>query len=178
MAKIKSSIELAMEKTMNFRLSREEKEMLQEEEIHSRAMGLVNRFLDMDLHFREVQKELAKYESDQRAQIERIMFRYLREAIHVDRDNSLILEGIEKLRPESRSLTASIQDLVKSYQAQRDRELEKISGHLRTRLEKTGISGSAVVPKVMGSPEWETALASFKPPFEKRLQDFLSKLDG
>ncbi len=178
MAKIKSSIELAMEKTASYKLSVEEKEKIQEEEIRSKAMGFVNRFLEAGLHFREVEKELSKYESDQRTQLERFMIFDFVKAIQLDRDNALIFEGIEKLKPGSRKLTGSIQDLVTSYQKRKEQEFEKISADICSRLEKSGISGSAVVPKVMGSPEWEKVQASFKPAFEKRLSDFLFELTG
>ena len=72
MAEIKSAIELAMEKTKGMHLSREEKEKLKEEELHSRAQGLVNRFLEVDFNLKEVQKDLAKYEPGQREHMEKL----------------------------------------------------------------------------------------------------------
>ena len=56
----------------------------------------------MDLHFREVEKELAKYSSEQRIQLEKIMIRDLAEALNLDRDNELIFQGIEILAPEKK----------------------------------------------------------------------------
>ena len=39
----------------------------------------MNRFLEVDLHFREVEKELAKYPSERRIQLEKIMIQDLAE---------------------------------------------------------------------------------------------------
>jgi len=177
MGEIKSSIELAMERTAKFKLSPEEKERLKEEELHGKAMGLVNRFLEVDLHYREVEKELFKYDADQRRELERLMIRYLREAIRLDRDNSLILAGIERLKPGSKKITDPIREWLTQYHKRRDQDLGRITEDLRSRLERMGVSGSAVVPQVLESPEWKTAEASFKPAFEKRIQDSLAELN-
>lgn len=176
MGEIKSSIELAMERTARIKLSQEEREKLRADEVHSKAKGLVNRFLEVDLHLREIEKELSKYDPDHRKELERLMFRLLSEALQLDRDNSLILEGLEKLKPESHKTTAQIRDLVSAYHKRREQELGKVTEGHRLRLKQMGISGSAVVPKVPESPEWKTAEASFKPDFEKRLQNLLAEL--
>ena len=98
MAEIKSAIELAMEKTKGLRLSQEEMEHLQEEEMQTKAHGLVNRFLEVDFHFKEVEKELARFSSNQRKELEGLMIQYLGEALQLDKDNELIFQGIETLR--------------------------------------------------------------------------------
>jgi uncharacterized protein YdiU (UPF0061 family) len=176
MTRIKSSIELAMEKTAGFRLSQEEKEKLKEEEFQSKAQGLVNRFLEVDLNFRDIEKELSKYDSTQRTKIEKLMLRYLCDAIHLEKDNTLIFQGIEKLNPASQKLTAFLQELVSSYQRQKEKEFQKATSNVMNRLKKMGISGSAVVPKIEGSPEWEEIQKNFRPDFEKRLQSLLTEL--
>jgi len=102
MAEIKSAIEIAMEKTKTLRLSSEEKEKIKEEELQSKAHALVNRFLAVDLHFREVEKELEKYTSDQRGQLEKLMLADLVETLALARDNDLTFEGIEILSPEKK----------------------------------------------------------------------------
>ena len=170
MAEIKSAVELAMEKTRDLRLSPEEKEKLKEEEMHSKAHSFVNRFLEVDFHLREVEKDLRKYNPEQRKQLEKFMLQYLAEAIHLDRENDLPLQGMEALREESKSITGKIRELAEGYRERKEKEYQKIKSDLLTKLQDLGISGSAVQPKVPGSPEWDNALAQFQPAFEAQLR--------
>jgi len=170
MAEIKSSIELAMEKTEGLSLSREEMEKLKEEELQSKAHSLVNRFLEVDYHFREMEKELSRLDPSQRIQIEKLMLEYLSEAIQIDGENDLIFQGIEALRQENKNLLPKIQELIERYKERREKECEKVEKNLLKKFERLGISGSAVQPKVEGCKQWNDALAQFKPSFEEQLR--------
>ncbi len=176
MAEIKSAIELAMEKTKGLHLSREEKEKLQEEELHSKAHSLVNRFLEVDFHLKEVEKELSKYDPHQREQLEKLMLRYLTEAIQLDRDNDLIFQGIESFQDKGKSVIKKLRELIEGYRKREQREYQKTERNLLTKLERQGISGSAVQPKIEGSREWEEAIAKFRPPFEAQLHALKKEL--
>jgi hypothetical protein len=170
MAEIKSAVELAMERTKGIRLSHEEMEKMKEEEIQSKAVGWVNRFLQVDFHLREVEKELAKSDPQQRKHLERLFLQKLIEAMNLDRDNALILQGLETFLPTSARAVEKIKDLLQKYQEKKGDELRKTETELLARLERLGISGSAVHPKAEGSPEWEQAVAGFKPGFEEELK--------
>ena len=176
MAEIKSAIELAMEKTKGLRLTREEIEYLKEEEMQTKAHGLANRFLEVDFHFKEVEKELAKYNPDQRQQLEGLMLQSLGEALQLDKDNELIFQGIETLREGRMRVIQKIRNLIKKFQEQREKEFRKVEKELLAKLERQGISGSGVQPKVEGSPEWEEASAKFKPAFEDQFRSFQEEL--
>jgi hypothetical protein len=169
-AEIKSSIELAMEKTKGLRLSREEKEKLKEEELYSKAQSLVNRFLEVDFHLKEAEKDLGKYSPDQREHLENLMLHYLCEAIQLDRDNDLIFQGVEAFQKESKNTIKKIQELIKTYRQRKEKEYKQTEKDLLKKLERQGISGSAVQPKIEGSQEWQDALAKFKPAIEDQLQ--------
>ncbi len=170
MAEIKSAIEIAMEKTKTLRLSSEEKEKIKEEELQSKAHALVNRFLAVDLNFREVEKELAKYSSAQRDQLEKIMLADLVETLDLDHDNDLVLTGIEILSPEKKKAILRTKELMGKYQEEKAAEQQKTEKVLLTKLAAFGISGSAVLPKVEGSREWAEALSAFRTPFENQLR--------
>ncbi len=98
MAEIKSAIELAMERTKNMIPTGAEKERLRAEEDYSRAAALVNRFLHVDLHFKDLDKELAKYEGADRERMEGLLMKNLGEAIALEEDHDLVFEGIAALR--------------------------------------------------------------------------------
>ena len=169
MAEIKSAVELAMERTKGLRLSHEEKEKLKEEEVHSKARSLVNRYLEVDFHLREVEKEIDRVDPTQRQHLQDLFLQYLTEAIGLDRDNDLIFQGIESYRRGSKNAIQKMEDLIQRYQQEKGRKYSKAEKDLLSQLERRGISGSAVQPKVEGSPEWEEALAKFKPALEEEL---------
>ena len=170
MAEIKSAVELAMERTKGLRLSHEEREKLKEEEMQSKAAGLVNRFLEVDFHLRDVEKELAKFEPRQRKHLEKLFLQHLVEAINLDRDNDLILQGMEAFLPTSAWTAKKMKDLLQKYQLRKKDEFQKTQTDLLAALEGLGIGGSAVQPKVEGSPEWERAVEGFRPGFEEELK--------
>jgi hypothetical protein len=176
MAEIKSAIELAMERTKGLRLSQEEMEKLKEEEIQSKAHGLVNRYLEVDFHLREVERELDRFDSAERQHLEKLFIQYLSEAIDLDRDNDLIFQGFESFRVGSKGSIQKMKDLIQSYQERKGKEYSKTEKDLLSKFERLGISGSAVQPKVEGSPEWEEALSKFKPAFEENLQSLKEKI--
>jgi hypothetical protein len=176
MAEIKSAIELAMERTKGLRLSQEEMEKLKEEEIQSKAHSLVNRYLEVDFHLREVERELDRVDPTQRQYLEKLFIQYLSEAIDLDRDNDLIFQGFESFRVGSKGSIQEMKDLIQSYQEGKGREYSKTEKDLLSKFERLGISGSAVQPKVEGSPEWEEALSKFKPAFEENLQSLKEKI--
>jgi hypothetical protein len=176
MTEIKSAIEIAMERTKSLRLSSEEKEKLKEEEMQSRAHGLANRFLEVDLHFREVEKELAKYSPEQRSQVEKIMIEDFAARMDPDRNNELIFQGIEILAPDKRKTILRGEELIKEYLTQKEKERQKVEKTLRNKLETTGISGPAVLPKVEGTREWADALSAYRAPYEEKLKNIQEEL--
>jgi hypothetical protein len=169
MAEIKSAIEIAMERTKSFHLSSEEKEKLKEEELQSKAHGLVNRFMEVDLHFHEVKKELDKYFPEQRSQVEKIMLTDFLGRVDLDRNNDRIFQGIEILAPEKKKPLLKLKELIKEYAAQKEKEQQQIEKALLIKLETLGIAGPAVLPKVEGSHEWAQALSAFQAPYEEKL---------
>ena len=170
MAEIKSTVELALERTKGLRLSHEEMEKMKEEEFQSKAVGLVNRFLEVDFHLRDVEKELVKFDPQQRKHLERLFLQKLIEEMNLDRDNDLILQGLEALLPKSAWTVKKIKDLLQRYQLRKKDESLKTRNELLAGLERLGISGSAVHSKVEGSPEWDQAVSTFKPGFEEELK--------
>ncbi len=169
-AEIKSAVQLAMEKTKGLRLSHEEREKLKEEEFHSKAQGLVNRFLGVDFHLKEVEKELSRYHPDQRKQLETLMLQYLSESVQLDRDNDLSFQGIEAFLENSQRTIGKIRELTEGYRKRKEKEYRKTEEDRLAELGRLGISGSAVQANVEGSREWEEVLAKFKPPFEDQLR--------
>ena len=173
---IKSAIELAMERTKGLQLSSEERKKIKEEEIIAKAQGLVNRFLQVDFHLRDMEKELAKFDPDQRGHLEQLIFYYLVEAIHFDKENDLVFQGIEAYRKGSLKSISPIRKLIENYQENNRKEYQKITEELLNKFKSLGISGTAVLPKVDGSREWKDALSQLKPGYEDQLRTLKREL--
>jgi hypothetical protein len=94
MGEIKSSIEIAMEKTKNLHLSSEEKEKLHKEEILNRARGIVNRYLEGNFSVRDVENELKKYPTESRDSFSHHLLKALIQNIQLTQDNQRIFEAI------------------------------------------------------------------------------------
>ncbi len=176
MAEIKSSIEIAMEKTKGLILSREEMQKIKDEELRAKAQSLVHRFLEVDFHLREMEKELAKLEPEPKKHLEKLILEHLIEAIDLDRNNDLILEGLTTLRPLTSPLIKDVKTLLAEYQEKKDKAFQETTAVIIKGLEKKGISGSAIQPKVAESKEWAEALAKIKHPLEAKLQKFKEEL--
>ncbi|MGB9699078.1 MAG: hypothetical protein ACPL5I_06790 [Thermodesulfobacteriota bacterium] len=176
MAEIKSSIEIAMEKTKGLILSREEMQKIKDEELRTKAQSLVHRFLEVDFHLREVEKELAKLEADQKKILEKLIWQQLLEALDLDRDNDLILEGLATLRPESSPLLKELKTLLAEYQQKKNSAFAETTAVILKNLEKKGISGTALQPKVAESKEWAEVVAKIKLPLAPKLQKFQEEL--
>lgn len=176
MAEIKSSIEIAMEKTKGLILSRAEMQKIKDEELRAKAQSLVHRFLEVDFHMREVEKELAKLEAEQKKILEKLIWQQLIETMDLDRDNALILQGITLLRPESSPLIKEIKSFLAEYEEKKNNVFQETNTIILQALGKKGISGSAILPKVTESKEWAEALAKIKLPLQKRLQKFQEEL--
>jgi translation elongation factor EF-Tu-like GTPase len=130
----------------------------------------------MDFNLRELEKELAKYESQQRDQLEKLMLRDLVAAIRLDGDNEPIFQGIEFLKKAGEGTKETIdriRELARSYGEKKESERQKVENDLRKNLERQGISGSAVQIKVEGNREWAEALAGMNASFKEKLQPLL-----
>ncbi|HSR13963.1 MAG TPA: hypothetical protein VLS90_21120, partial [Thermodesulfobacteriota bacterium] len=160
------------------RLSDEEKSRLKEEEVQTKARGLVNRYLEIDYHLREVEKELARLDEAERKKAEALFFAYLCDAVSLEKDNDLIFQAVESLRQGKEKVVGKIADLTESFAERRESEYLAVEKTLLSSLEKKGISGSAVRPKVEGSAAWQAALAEFKPEYEKNLTELKKALAG
>jgi hypothetical protein len=59
-----------------------------------------------------------------------------------------------------------------------EKEYKQAEKVLLKKWERQGISGSAVQPKIQGSPEWQEAVGKFKQPFDDQLQVLKKELQG
>ena len=98
----------------------------------------MNRYLEVDFHLREVEKELDKFDPPQRQHLEKLFLQYLSEAIDLDRDNDLIFQGMESFRVGSKGSIQKMKDLIQKYQERKRREYWKTEKDLLSQIGTPG----------------------------------------
>ncbi|MBN1614703.1 MAG: hypothetical protein JW950_09585 [Deltaproteobacteria bacterium] len=170
MAEIKSTMELALEKTKNLTLSEEEKKALQASEWTGKVRGLVQKYLDDAIGITQLKSAL----SEDKKAIERlrdILEMELLDNIQPDSDDInekifQIFRDILERNPES------LVQAVRNVQQDLERERQKHFDHLKEELQNRGIHGSAVLPNLSKSDLWTTQLNDLSTAFHQSIKEF------
>ncbi|MDT8274292.1 MAG: hypothetical protein RRA35_13960 [Desulfomonilia bacterium] len=150
MAKIKSTLDLVMEKTRSMSMSEEEKQFLRKKELTEKARGVVQKIIDDKMtpgEFKEIHAEgkrqgvnltelvQAKLISriDPEGQNDRVL-RALKDLLGID------VDPFEKIRAE---YAATISHQRKTHER-----------HILAGLDRRGISGSSIIPNLSADEQW------------------------
>ena len=156
MAEIKSTLELAMERTKNLAISGEEREEIKHKEILQKATGLFHRYTEGSLSLKEVEKETGKLEEKTGRRVREMLLSQWTEALSLNGENERLLMGIEFLKGRKVDpWRERLDDLVSRYRQEKERAEEEARDRRVAALRREGIYGSAVDPRVEGDPLWE-----------------------
>jgi hypothetical protein len=182
MAEIKSTLELAMERTKRISISGEDREEIKRKEILQKASGLFHRYREGHLPLHEILKEMEKMEEKTRTLVKASLVSQLIEAVSLaspDDENTRIFEAIESLKDrDTDALRQRLDQLLARYRKEREKTREKVRTQLLEALRKEGLSGSAVEPNVEGDPLWEKELEKLGPSYHEELKAIQQKLAG
>ena len=171
MAEIKSTLELAMERTKRFAVSEKEKDAIKQKEILQKATGLFHRYRDGHLSLNEVLKEVERMEIKTASTVKAYLLSQWIEALSLDDEGERILKGVESLKGRNiADVKQEFHHLISQYQGEKEKAKEKVGVQLLEALKKEGIWGSAVEPKLGGSALW-------KKENENLDRSYLTKLD-
>jgi len=179
--RIKSALEIALEKAQKLgTLSEDEKQRQKDEELVTAAETLAKRYLN-GLPLKDIDLELAKHNEQERCIVRNHLLSHLLNSIDIDQaaTNEKLLAAIKHLLPES-ELTQNISDLLHEYRTAVDRtrqdNLGKLEVEKRSELERKGISGSAVEPAIETSSEWLQIKQQLSSHYEQRLNEIKRNL--
>jgi hypothetical protein len=181
MGKIKSTIDLIMEKTKGMEFSAEERKQMEEKKYLTRAEVLSKRYLNGDLRFEDLKKELAGYEEKEKNIITQNILRQLAQSLDITKNGERILGGIEILSQDSNlEVIDKIRPIFSEYNRTREDRYRNFADQMREKLSGEAISGSAVEPNVESNPNWMEALnrlnGNYREELEKLIAEFISKL--
>jgi hypothetical protein len=163
MAEIKSTLDLVLERTKNFTMSREEKEALERKELEGRIRGWVKRYMNGLMDLKAVKTEMTAIPENSKNTGRDILNSLVLEHIDVKGDNGNIFDLLEGILEESRGpYIAAVEKFQKTIAAEQPRFLEA----LKAGLSERGISGSAVMPNLDADDVWkrfqEKAVTEFR----------------
>jgi hypothetical protein len=156
MGEIKSTLELAMERTKRFAVSEKEKEEIKRKEVLQKATGLFHRYREGHLSLNDVRKELERMERKTAATVKESLLTQWIDTLSLEEDNERILKGVESLKEKSiAEVKQKFDHLLSRYQKEKEKAREMAGVQLVETLKKDRIWGSAVDPKLEGSEIWK-----------------------
>jgi len=166
-AEIKSTIDLVLEKTRDFTLSREEKQKLAQKELEKKLQGLISRYLDQVIPLSRLYEEVGKTAHTEKELAYTLLKTYLLAHLNLDRDNSLILSALKEIRGFD---TAFLSNLQEEYQSEREKTERAFHEKSLVTLQEKGVSGSAVVPNLEKNPEWNQFIDTLRSRYLERIE--------
>jgi len=177
MGEIKSTLELAMEKTKKFAISEKEREEMKQEEVLQKAASLFHRYREGLLPLHEILRQIDRMEKERATTVKELLLSQWIDALSLDDDEEKIFKGIELL--EQRNIDEARQEfrsLRSRYQREKEKIKEKVRLQLIEGLRKEGIYGSAVEPKFEGNELWEKENERLRHSFKMALEEIKEQL--
>jgi hypothetical protein len=174
MAEIKSSIELAMERTKGLTFSDEERHRVEEDKDRRAAHGLLSQYLRGEVSLAELTR---KKDSSSVAFREALM-REMVVGLRLGREEfSRGLDALEQWQGrQSRPLLNRIRDLSMQFGQSLQKRRRKVKADLWEDLARRGLEGSAVEPNVEGSTQWRDLVEALAREFDPRIEEIRSAL--
>jgi hypothetical protein len=166
MAKIKSTLDLVMERTRNLSLTEEEREALRRKESIDKVRGWVQKLIDHKMTMAELGSSL-RADAAAYPGLRDILKEELMSHIDPDKENDLIFQALEEaLELDTTPFRESIMAYHNRSDLHRHEHLERLSSELR----KRGIYGEAVIPNLEHDEAWIASSKKLKEEFKDQLK--------
>jgi ElaB/YqjD/DUF883 family membrane-anchored ribosome-binding protein len=177
MGEIKSTLELAMERTKRFAVSEKEKDEIKQKEVLRKATSLFHRHRDGHLLLNDILKEIERMEGKTATTVKEYLLSHWIDALSLDDDNERILKGVESLKGKSvAEVKQKFHHLLSRYQREKGKVKEKVEVQLIEALRKDGIYGSAVEPKLEGTELWRKENENLGRSYQTKLDEIKEQL--
>jgi citrate lyase alpha subunit len=179
MGEIKSTLELAMERTKKFAISEKEKEEIKQKEILQKVTTLFHRYRDGHLSLNEILKEIKKMEKKTATVVRESLLSQWIDALSLDDDNERILKGIESFKQRNiDEVKQKFHHLLSQYQGEKEKGKKEARVQCIEALRKEGIYGSAVEPKLEGGELWKKEIEKLDLSYKTKLEEIKEELRG
>ncbi len=175
--KIKSAVELALERTRGMKASPEEISALQQKELEARAKGLAAKYIDGEKTIKALNRELDEIEEGGGNKLKSAVLKELLSFIELGSDCTRAIEGIEALSgPEVKPEMVKLEQLFTVYEQQYAQRRQQRSSQLLEELKERKVHGSAVIPNLLVDELWQTTSEELLTSHENELDNLLAAL--
>ena len=172
MGEIRSTLDIIMEKTKDLKISDEEKEAFKEQEMTGKIKGLIQKFLDGIIDMEQLRGEVSGLVEKGGDMVKRLIREESVSRIELEGNNEPLFRLLEEI---TGSEVDSLREVLKAFEKRLEREKGTREQGFKKRLEKQGISGSAVLPNINADPEWSRYVSEVKEEFQERLASYRQK---
>ncbi|MGZ3606061.1 MAG: hypothetical protein ACXU9P_14045 [Thermodesulfobacteriota bacterium] len=177
MGEIKSTLELAMERTKKFALSDKDKEEIKQKEVLQKAGSLFHRYGDGHLSLNEVLKQIEKMDEKTATAVKQSLLSQWIDALSLNDGHERTFKGMESLKRQSLDeVRKKFQHLLSQYQAEKEKVKEKMRIQLAEALKEKGIYGSAVEPNFEKSDLWKKENEKLDHSYREKLEEIKEEL--
>ncbi len=155
MGEIKSTLELAMERTKKFAISEREREEIKQKEVLQKATAFFHRFRDGDLLLNDILKQIDRMEKKTATQVKECLVSQWIDSLSLDDEEEKILKGIESLGQRNiDKVKQKFRSLMSQYRDEKQKVKEMVKAQRTEILRTGGIYGSAVEPNLEEDELW------------------------
>ena len=178
MGEIKSTLELALERTRKLAITQEEREEIKRQELLKKATGLSHRYVEGHVPLQEVLREIERMADQEKSKVKKLLLSQWMEALSLESNHERLFDGIESFGGMNVSdLRKKFQLLVSEYQMERKKAGQDIERQAIEDLRTEDISGTAVVPRLEGDPKWKECTQALNASFHKRVKEIKTALE-
>jgi len=177
MGEIKSTLELAMERTKKFAISEKEKEEFKQKEVLQKATSLFHRYREGGLSLNEILKQIERMEKKTATTVKELLLSQWIDTLSLDNDDKRTLKGIESLKQRSiDEVKQKFHHLLSQYQGEKAKLRERVRAQFAEALRRDGIYGSAVEPKFEGGELWKKEIEKLDHSYRVKLEEIKEQL--
>jgi len=165
MAKIRSTLDIVMERTKDLTLTDEQKNQLRLEEWSQKARGLIQRFHTGVLSASGFRAELA-LGREECPELETIVKQEFIQALNPESDDQALTRGLKDVLGID---PAPYVERLHGYAARRAAAYRQASERALSGLKQRGVSGTAVLPNLEDDPSWRAVLAQLGAELKREL---------
>ncbi len=167
MGKIKSTLDIVMERTKDLTMTREDRDVLEKKELTDRVRGWIQQLVDRKSSVEELKAEYDG-ESARRPVLREILHREL--LAHVDPSAETLHVLLQAWEEVLGLDSAPIRQAVDAYKDSMEAARKDHEASILSLLAGTGISGTAVIPNVQADSRWTAVLEGLKGSLAASLQ--------
>ncbi len=150
MSEIRSTIDIMMERTRGMGLSEAEKEQISRDSLVKKAKGYALKIHDYKDSTDKIIENLMGESADELDELKKLVWNNLVSKIQNDQNLNSFLDVLEKLglAPDRKPVFEKYCSLLKDAQKDKSKDRKFLIDREKRKLADSGISGTAVVPKI------------------------------